>query len=105
MSDIVSNSRIYFTGLEINYKDYVLEKTNKEIKDILRDVLENIININDFKKENVEKIIREYIDYKSLKFGDLLPLLRFALTGEKRGPSIYSIIEIIGKDIFLKKDK
>ena len=100
LSDIVSNSKIYFTGLKINYKDYVFKKTNKEIKDILRDVLENIINISDFKKENVEKLIREYIDYKNLKFGDLLPLLRFVLTGEKKGPSIYSIIEIIGKDIF-----
>ena len=103
LSDIVSNSKIYFTGLKINYKDYVFKKTNKEIKDILRDVLENIINISDFKKENVEKLIREYIDYKNLKFGDLLPLLRFALTGEKKGPSIYSIIEIIGKDIFKKR--
>jgi len=100
LSDIVSNSRIYFTGLNINQKEYVFKKTNKEIKDILCDILEKMIKINDFKKENIEIIIREYIDYKNLKFGDLLPLLRFVLTGEKRGPSIYSIIEIIGKDIF-----
>ena len=100
LSDIVSNSRIYFTGLKINHKEYVFKKNNKEIKEILCDILEKMLKINDFKKENIETITREYIDYKNLKFGDLLPLLRFVLTGEKRGPSIYSIIEIIGKDIF-----
>ena len=59
---------------------------------------ELINSISPFDCETIERNIKFFIKEKKLSLGAVLPLLRFIITGERKGPSIYSIMEIIGKN-------
>lgn len=48
--------------------------------------------------QNLHDFIHAYLDEKSLKFGNTMPALRLALTGEGGGPDLMGIMEVIGKE-------
>jgi len=105
LREIINNSFIYFESFNISHNNYNYKTSKKEGDDILLSILTLLENIQDFKKDKIELLIKEFINSNNLKFGDVLPLLRFSVTGEKTGPSIYSILEIIGKKIFTHRIK
>jgi glutamyl-tRNA synthetase len=39
----------------------------------------------------------------SLGFGQVLPILRIGVTGTMQGPPIFAVMEVLGKDICLKR--
>ena len=51
---------------------------------------------SDFTASALEKIIKEYIEEKSISFGQILPPLRLSLTGTLQGPSIFEIMSFLG---------
>lgn len=101
LNEIVKNSHFYFNSPKIFCQDYYTEKHTKEQELILIEKTiklgELIDSISSFDCETIEKDIKFFIKEKKLSFGTVLPLLRFIITGERKGPSIYSIMEIIGK--------
>ena len=61
----------------------------------LADVIEGI---DDFSIGNQEKIVEGWIESKEYKLGDVMNAFRLALVGESKGPHIFDIIAVIGKD-------
>lgn len=43
------------------------------------------------------------METKSLGFGQVMPPLRLALVGELKGPHVFDIIEVIGKEETLRR--
>ena len=50
----------------------------------------------EFSAVNLEDIIKQYIQEKSISFGQILPPLRLSLTGTLQGPSIFQIMSFLG---------
>ncbi|MGB1050440.1 MAG: glutamate--tRNA ligase [Chitinophagales bacterium] len=50
----------------------------------------------EFSAVNLEGIIKQYIQEKSISFGQILPPLRLSLTGTLQGPSIFQIMSFLG---------
>ncbi len=68
--------------------------------------LENSLNlITDFNKTNVEIILRKIVEKRKVKSGDIIHPLRFALTNTTVSPSIFEIIDFLGKDNVSKRIK
>ena len=67
--------------------------------------------LKDFKQifsssEGSEKIKNKIVNYGSnnnIKLGFLMQLLRIAIVGELKGPDLFSIIKIIGKNVSLNR--
>ena len=51
-------------------------------------LIQNLVQVN------LEGIIKQYIQEKSISFGQILPPLRLSLTGTLQGPSIFSDYEL-----------
>ena len=63
----------------------------------LEDFMKRIQVANtDFSAPDLETIIKQYIEEKSISFGQLLPPLRLSLTGTLKGPSIFDIMSFLG---------
>lgn len=60
-------------------------------------LLQVVENVEDFKAAIIEKSVKQFIEDNALKFGDILPIFRIALTGTMKGPSIYEVAEILTK--------
>lgn len=54
--------------------------------------------IVDFTAENTENIVKEWITAKEYNLGGIMNAFRLSVVGEPKGPHMFDIIEVIGKD-------
>ncbi len=54
-------------------------------------------------KENIENVIKTYIESNELSFGNIFPLLRVAVTGTTNGPDLFETMEILRKNKVLSR--
>jgi len=69
------------------------EDTNK----LMEQLLIKISKIDDFSSQNTESIIKDWITKNEIGFGKVMQPLRLSLVGEMKGPHLFDIMEIIGK--------
>lgn len=50
-----------------------------------------------YSAENVELIVKGFINETGLKFGEVFPVLRIALSGSMSGPDLFKMIALLGK--------
>ena len=66
----------------------------------LADLLESL---EDFSIENQDKAVHEWIEAKGYGMGEIMNAFRLALVGEGKGPQMFDISGIIGKEETLKR--
>ena len=76
-------------------------KKNKLIINEIGDLLKKC----EWNKESIENCLKRYIEKNSLKFKDVGPILRIALTGKTNSPDLVSIIYELGCTISLNRLK
>lgn len=60
-------------------------------------MMDMITALDTFEAKNIESTIKGYIEAQELKFGEILPIFRIALTGSLQGPDIFDVIALLGK--------
>lgn len=81
---------------------YDEKASKKQWKDntgeIMSELAEYLVGVDDFSAENTETEVKEWIAGKGYGFGQVMPPLRLALVGEMKGPHVFDIISLIGKE-------
>lgn len=89
---------VLLTSEELIYDESAVKKVltheGKEHIYILRQLLANEIS---FDQEHVEKVIHTYVEDNGLKFKQVGPVLRVAVSGSLGGPNLPELIAILGK--------
>jgi len=81
-----------------------LKKGWKEDTPTLMNELISILeDISDFSSINSEKIVKEWITAKEIGFGKIMNPFRLAMVGAGKGPHMFDIIEILGKEETIKR--
>ena len=94
--DIIKESN-YFFSAPIDYDSVAVEKKwNKEAVSHLISLKSKFISCNDFTKNNLEKIFKDYLESSQVGFGKVMPPLRISITGKMQGPSMFSVMELLG---------
>jgi len=71
------------------FKNQVLKNLDKNI---IEEFIHSMDNINFESQQNVDTWFQKYIQEKNIKFGQIAPAIRLALTGVKSGPSIPELL-------------
>ncbi len=89
----------FFFVYPTEYDMKALKKNWKSETNLLMSELIKIINeIEDFSSQNIETIIKKWIATKEIGFGKVMQPLRLSLVGALKGPHLFDIIELIGKE-------
>ena len=70
---------------------------------ILRELRGVLEGIDDFSKENTERIVHAWIEEKGYGMGQVMNTLRLALVGAGKGPGMYDVTEFIGREETLRR--
>jgi glutamyl-tRNA synthetase len=98
VKDIVSEG-IYFFKQPETYEEKFFKKAVKEnTAEILRKLVEILKKTEDFNSAHTENAVKSWLEEAQLSFGQVMPAFRLALVGEGKGPHVFDIIEIIGKE-------
>ncbi|HXK45264.1 MAG TPA: hypothetical protein PL060_04850, partial [bacterium] len=94
----------YFITEDISW-DVELTKKFKtdQTSRILNALKSNLERLEPFEKENIEDMIRKFCQENNLKTGEVFHPLRFALTGTTKGPGLFELIELLGKQRAVKR--
>ncbi len=69
----------------------------------LTELIEILNSIDDFSAENTEIIVKEWITNKEYNLGSIMNAFRLSVVGEPKGPHMFDITAIIGKDETIKR--
>ena len=81
-----------------------VRKRFKEDSEIhLRTIVEKLNQTESFDAATVEEVVKSYMQSHELGFGAVFPLLRIALSGTLKGPDLFAIFEILGREESCKR--
>lgn len=103
VSELYEDCRFFF----IAPTEYVEKDAKKYWKDdapaLMRELTELLKSIDDYSFANTEKIISAWITEKELGFGKVMNPFRVALIGAAKGPHMFDVMEIIGKEETIRR--
>ena len=94
LPEILEKASFFFTD------DFVVDEETfvKKWKAELKPEFENIAQIIQHKTENAEVVVKQYIQDQGLKMGDILPILRLAVSGTMQGPDLFASMFLLGNE-------
>lgn len=96
----------YFFQRPTNYEEKAVKKQWKEdTPQIMEEVLEILSGITEFESSNIETLVKEWISQNELSFGKVMPPLRLIIVGDMKGPHLFDILELIGKEESIQRIK
>jgi len=64
----------------------------------MAELIDVLTEIDDFSAQHTEKIVLEWIAAKEYNLGVVMNAFRLSVVGEGKGPHMFDIIEVVGKD-------
>jgi glutamyl-tRNA synthetase len=103
VSDLWEQSSYFFEAPE-EYDNKTKKKFWKEqTPEIVHSCLDILKGIESFKSAETEAQIKSYIEENELGFGKVMNPLRLAIVGAGKGPHLFDIMEMIGKEKTIKR--
>ena len=69
----------------------------------MKELIDVIQSIESFTLENAQETIKGWITSKEIGFGKVMMPLRIALVGSLKGPDVFQIMYLIGKDESIRR--
>ena len=93
----------YFFETPTNYDEKASKNWKEETPGLLKDVIEIIDKVDDFTSLNIENILKDWLTTNEIGMGKVMQPLRLSLVGALKGPHLFDIIELIGKQETIKR--
>jgi len=88
---------------KFSHEDKKKAWTSISINQILDKAMNTISTVGDWSASNIEKDIKNFSKNENISFGKVIMPLRLAVFGSLKGPSLFEMFELIGKDIVLRR--
>ncbi len=98
VSDFWELSNYFFIAPETYNPQAVKKQWKEDSADIMNRLAILLGNITDFSSLHVEHEVKAWIVEQELSFGKVMPPLRLVIVGDMKGPHIFDILELIGKE-------
>ncbi len=98
VSDFWELSDYFYEAPETYNEKAVKKQWKDETAAIMKGLVTALDAISDFSSENIEAHVKTWISNNELSFGKVMPPLRLVLVGEMKGPHIFDIMGLIGKE-------
>lgn len=89
----------YFFHSDFEYDEKTIRKKWKgdNIQPV-KTLFTEIAAISDWTQGNLEDVIKSYIKTNELSFGNVLPFIRIAVAGTMKGPDVFAMMDVLGKE-------
>jgi glutamyl-tRNA synthetase len=94
----------YFFISPSSYDEKTVKKRWKEDSgEKMRELISLLQNVDDFSAQSTEQAVMSWIESNEYHSGNIMNAIRLALVGESKGPHIFDIIEILGKESVIRR--
>lgn len=93
----------FFFVAPTSYDEKASKNWKEETPVLMTKVSEILTNIEDFTSANIETILKSWMTESEIGMGKVMQPLRLSIVGALKGPHLFDIIEIIGKEESVKR--
>ena len=93
----------YFFVAPTSYDEKAAKNWKEETPVLMQQVISELNNIEDFSSVNIETLLKEWMTTNEIGIGKVMQPLRLSLVGALKGPHLFDIIEMIGKNESIKR--
>ncbi len=102
VSDFYELSDFFFVA-PTEYDAKALKNWKDDTSSLMKQVAEVIEGINQFEAKTIEKEVKDWIASQEIGMGKVMQPLRLSLVGAVKGPDLFEIIEMVGKEETIKR--
>lgn len=103
VKDLWDQTKFFFTApTEYNPKD-IKKRWSEDTPRIMTELIDVINDIEDFSSAAAEPIVLGWIADKGYHLGNVMNAFRLAVVGECKGPHMFDITELLGKEETIKR--
>ncbi|WP_396182159.1 glutamate--tRNA ligase [Flavobacterium sp.] len=93
----------YFFVAPLSYDEKASKNWKEETPHLMQNVTVFLKSIEDFNSANIETILKDWMTGNKIGMGKVMQPLRLSLVGALKGPHLFDIIEMIGKEETVKR--
>ena len=97
ITDFLEKGYYFFEQVKAYDQKAVLKKWKADKRNHFDQLLALVDHVDPFESSAIKTAVEKFIEEQSLKFGDVLPILRLSVSGTMKGPSIFDLMELLGK--------
>ena len=99
INDFVTISRFIFTEPESFDTAPIIKKWNDAVAEVFLAIIDKIRTIQPFQDSVLEPEIKGLIEAQGVGLGSIFPALRVALAGTAKGPDLFTMMELMGRNL------
>jgi nondiscriminating glutamyl-tRNA synthetase len=88
----------FFFQAPTSYDEKASKNWKEETPALMQELISVLENIEDFTSVNIETIVKDWLTKNEIGMGKVMQPFRLSLVGALKGPHLFDIIEIIGKE-------
>lgn len=88
----------FFFQAPTSYDEKASKNWKEETPALMQELISVLENIEDFSSVNIETIVKDWLTKNEIGMGKVMQPFRLSLVGALKGPHLFDIVEIIGKE-------
>ena len=105
VKELWAQTSYFFIAPESYEEKSVKKRWKEDTPERMKELIEILENITDFASEDTEKIVLGWITENNYHMGNVMNAFRLAVVGECKGPHMFDIKAILGKEETIKRIK
>ena len=93
----------YFFEAPTSYDEKAAKNWNSATPELMKQLIAVLENIEDFTSVNIETDVKDWMMQNEIGMGKVMQPFRLSLVGALKGPHLFDIVELIGKEETIKR--
>lgn len=104
-TELVESSVYFFKDPETYEEKASRKYFTDETAGLLNKICVELEKLTEFDKEHIEKVYHDFVEKSGLNFGKIIHPTRLAVSGVSFGPGLFELMDVLGKEITLRRIK
>lgn len=104
--DILSMDEFFVSADALVYDEKEFQKRivkPDDAVDLLQSLRTQLGNSDSFQADLLHDLVQSFVEASQIKFGQIAPALRIAVTGKAKGADLFPTLELLGRDECLQR--
>ena len=93
----------FFFVAPTSYEEKASKNWNSATPALMQELISVLTEISDFTTANIETVVKDWITKNEIGIGKVMQPFRLSLVGALKGPHLFDIVELIGKEETIKR--
>ncbi len=93
----------FFFEAPTSYDEKASKNWKEDTGDLMKQLIAVLSGIEDFTSVNIETIVKDWMSQNEIGMGKVMQPFRLSLVGALKGPHLFDIVELIGKEETIKR--